>query len=99
MKTLNITDQNGCRKNVSDVEIFGGDLFKLMSKASSEKEGWMKSTKGMSYTGGVVVQVTTQQKNPDGSYSISESLVNVPNSYIHEEMEDGVCVGRNLVHE
>jgi len=44
-KTLNNSDVNGARKNVSDLKIFGnGDTFKLICKASSEEEGWMKST-------------------------------------------------------
>lgn len=43
--------------------MFGdGDTFKLICKASSAKERWMKSTKAMEIAGvGVVVQVTTQQ--------------------------------------
>jgi len=89
MKTLNNTDQDGCRKNVSDVVIFGEDLFKLLSKASSDKEGWMKSTKAMQIDlVGCVVQVTTQQRNPDGSYSIAEATTFVPNVQIETE-EDG----------
>lgn len=68
-KTLKNTDQDAAKKNVSDLVVFGGDLFKLLSKASSEKEGWMKSTKAMSIEGvGCVVQVTTQQLNDTGMY-------------------------------
>ena len=88
MKTLNNTDQDGCRKNVSDVVIFGEDAFKLISKASSKKEGWMKSTKAMSVTSGCIVQVTTQQTNPDGSYSCAEAVTFVPNVIVHEERDD-----------
>lgn len=41
-KTLGNTDANGARKNVKDIVFFGdGDTFKLISKASSEAEGWM----------------------------------------------------------
>jgi len=96
-KSLQNTDQDGCRKNVSDVVIFGDDLFKLLSKASSEKEGWMKSTKAMVSGNGCVVQVTTQQRNDNGSYSIAEALTFVPNVYIDETFDDdGVCTGRCL---
>lgn len=65
MKKMGITDINGARANVKDIVVFGnGDMFKLLSKASSEKEGWMKSTKAMEIPGvGCVVQVTTQQRN------------------------------------
>jgi hypothetical protein len=91
MKTLANSDVNGARKNVSDLVVFGnGDTFKLICKASSENEGWMKSTKAMEIAGiGCVVQVTTQQRNPDGSYSVAEALTFVPGAYI-VETEDGV---------
>jgi len=64
MKTLHNTTANGATKNVKDIKFFGnGDTFKLISKASSENEGWMKSTKAMEIVGvGCVVQVTTQQR-------------------------------------
>lgn len=79
-KTLHNSDVNGARKNVSDLVVFGnGDLFKLLSKASSEREGWMKSTKVMEIPEvGCVVQVTTQQRNPDGSYAVAEAVTFVP---------------------
>jgi len=73
-KSLGNTCQSGCRDNVKDVVIFGEDLFKLLSKASSQSEGWMKSTKAMQVVGGCVVQVTTQQRNLDGSYAVAEAL-------------------------
>jgi hypothetical protein len=39
----------------------------------------MKSTKAMEIPGsGCVVQVTTQQRNLDGSYSVAEALTYVP---------------------
>lgn len=78
-KSLGNTDINGTRKNVSDVVVYGnGDTFRLLCKASSEKEGWMKSTKVMDAMGGCVVQVTTQQRNPDGSYALAEAITYVP---------------------
>jgi len=96
-KTLGNTCSNAATKNVKDIQFWGdSDLFKLFSKASSQAEGWMKSTKGMEYDGGVVIQVTTQQRNPDGSYSIAEALTNVPNANIAETFKDGICVGRRL---
>jgi len=38
----------------------------------------MKSTKAMLVPGGTVIQVTTQQRNPDGSYAVAEALTFVP---------------------
>ena len=79
-KTFNAVNGEDVVEKVSDVEIFGnGDLFQLLSKASSEKQGWMKSTKAMNVTGvGCVVQVTTQQKNINGTCSIAEAVTFVP---------------------
>lgn len=78
-KTLNNTDVAGARKQVPDLQVFGdGDAFQLICKASSQSEGWMKSTKAMSLPNGVLVQVTTQQRNPDGSYAVAEALAFVP---------------------
>ena len=93
-KTLHNTDVNGAQKNVPDITVFGnGDMFKLLTKASSEKEGWMKSTKAMAILGvGCVVQVTTQQRNPDGSYSLAEAVTFVPGVTIVEDSR-----GRQLV--
>ena len=79
-KTLHNSDISGAKKNVPDIVVYGnGDLFKLLSKASSQREGWMKSTKVMEIPHvGCLVQVTTQQRNPDGSYAVAEALQFVP---------------------
>lgn len=96
MKTLVNTDANGATKNVKDIVFWGnGDTFKLISKASSAAEGWMKSTKAMEVEGvGCVVQVTTQQGD-----NIAEALTFVPgvkiaNVYSPESFE---LIGRKLV--
>lgn len=96
-KTLGNTCASGATKNVKDIVFWGdGDMFKLLSKASSEAEGWMKSTKAMDVMTGVVVQVTTQQRNPNGSYAIAEALTFVPNVSIHEHIENDIVVSRYL---
>ena len=83
-KTLHNSTVSGARKNVSDLKVFGdGDTFKLICKASSAKEGWMKSTKAMEVAGvGCVVQVTTQQGD-----NVAEALTFVPGVKI--ELIDG----------
>lgn len=67
-KTLDNTTTNQAIEQVSDLKIWGdGNMFKLLCKASSEDEGWMKSTKAMEISGvGCVIQVTTQQLNGTG---------------------------------
>jgi hypothetical protein len=85
-KTLNNTTSDQVKDRVRDVKLWGdGDLFKLLSKTSSKSEGWMKSTKAMEVNDvGCVVQVTTQQRNPDGSYSLAEAVTFVPGVRIRE---------------
>lgn len=94
-KTLHNTDTNGTTTNVPDVNVFGdGDLFQLLSKASSENEGWMKSTKAMEIVDvGCLVQVTTQQRNPDGSYVVAEALTFVPGVVIYGMVEGKLYLG------
>jgi len=63
MKTLHSFSKKSA-KNVKDIVFWGdAETFKLISKASSMEEGWMKSTKAMEIEEvGVVIQVTTQQR-------------------------------------
>lgn len=90
MKTLHNSDVSGAKINVKDIVVVGdGDLFKLLCKASSKNEGWMKSTKAMEVPGGCVVQVTTQQTNPDGSYVVAEALTFVPGAFIGADINNG----------
>ena len=96
-KSLHNTTANSARKNVPDIKFWGdGDMFRLISKASSEEEGWMKSTKAMPAGNSVIVQVTTQQRNPDGSYSIAEALTTVSNAIIVEFTDIDVVISRTI---
>ncbi|MDZ5480433.1 hypothetical protein [Bacillus thuringiensis] len=87
-KDLNISEVRGAKKSISDLQVYGdGDTFALLCKASSQEQGWMKSTKVCNVIGGCVMQVTTQQKNPDGSYSVAEALTYVPGAMIDTKSE------------
>ena len=89
-KTLHNSDVSDARQIVKDIKVVGnGDMFQLLCKASSENEGWMKSTKAMELPNGCVVQVTTQQRNPDGSYSIAEAITFVPHVCIVDDENNG----------
>ena len=89
-KSLDNTTANKAKDQVKDLKILGdGDMFKLLCKAYSEAEGWMKSTKAMEVNGGCLVQVTTQQKNLDGSYAVAEALSFVPNVKIVDDINNG----------
>lgn len=95
-KTLKNTEASGTTKNVKDVQFWGdGDTFKLISKAYSQTEGWMKSTKAMHIPfSGCVVQVTTQQGD-----NIAEALTFVPGVTIEDIYDETgeVLIGRKLV--
>ena len=93
-KTLHNSDISGARKNVPDIKVVGnGDMFQLLCKASSQAEGWMKSTKACPLSSGCIVQVTTQQRNQDGSYSIAEALTFVPGATILPDVNNGRRLG------
>jgi len=85
-KTFGNTTASKAVENVKDIKFWGdGDTFKLISKAYSNKEGWMKSTKAMEIAYlGCVVQVTTQQLNVDGTYAVAEAVTFVPGVKIEE---------------
>lgn len=94
-KTLGNTTASQAKNNVKDIVFWGdGDTFKLISKASSKAEGWLKSTKAMQINGvGCVVQVTTQQGN-----NVAEAVTFVPNVKIQETRNpQGEVISRKLV--
>ena len=90
MKTLHNSDVSAARKNVKDIVVFGdGDMFTLLCKASSNVEGWIKSTKAMIIPDGVVIQVTTQQGD-----NIAESLTSVAGNY---KIVDDINNGKKII--
>jgi len=95
-KTLDNTTVSKAKDNVRDLKVFGdGDMFRLISKASSKKENWMKSTKALEIPKiGVVIQVTTQQGD-----NVAEGLVFVPGARIEETEVEGVVIARRLVND
>lgn len=78
-KSLDVTNMDELVQRVSDVQVFGDPgLWVCLCKASSEQQGWMKSTKKMKVEGGYLYQVSTQQRSPDGNYVVAEALAFVP---------------------
>ena len=87
-KDMGISEVRQAKENISDLVVYGdGDTFRLLCKASSQEQGWMKSTKVCNVPGGCIVQVTTQQKNPDGSYVVAEALTFIPGCMIDIEAD------------
>jgi hypothetical protein len=94
-KTLENTTASQAKDNVKDIVFWGnGDLFKLIGKAHSKSEGWMKSAKAMQIDNvGCVVQVTTQQ----GEH-VAEAVTFVPGVKILETRgDDDKVVSRELI--
>lgn len=87
-KILDISELKVAKANISDLKVYGdGDTFALLCKASSQEQGWMKSTKVCNVSGGCIVQVTTQQRNPDDSYALAEALTYVPGVMIDIDID------------
>ena len=86
MKTLDINSGEETKAKVLDVIITGNvDNSRLLWKASSKDQGWMKSTKAIEIEGvGCVVQVTTQQGD-----NVAEALVFVPGVKIADDVNGG----------
>jgi len=85
-KTLHNSTVSAAKDNVKDMEVVGnGDMFRLLCKASSKTEGWMKSTKACEIPGvGCVVQVTTQQGE-----NVAEAVTFVPGVTIYADKNNG----------
>ena len=90
-KTLDVVDVKDAKDKMPGLEVVGnGDTMQLLCKASNQQEGWMKSAKALEIKSvGCVVQFTTQQRNPDGSYSVAETAVFVPGTKIRPDDNNG----------
>ena len=83
-KTLVNSTASIAKENVKDIIFWGdGDAWKLIGKASSKSEGWMKSTKAYQLGNGCLIQVTTQQGD-----NVAEAITFAPEAYIIEEKDD-----------
>jgi len=85
-RTLDIVNIKDGKNKINDLEVVGnGDMFKLLCKASSKEQGWMKSTKACEIPSlGCIVQVTTQQGD-----NIAEAITFVPGVRILEDINGG----------
>jgi len=101
-KTLGNTKPSDLVTNVPDAKVFGDpEAWVLLSKAYSQAEGWMHSTKAYQIPRvGVVLQTISQQRNPDRSYGICQSTTFVPGAKIQVTGTDaaGNVTGRSLTH-
>ena len=89
-KTLDNTNVEEAKTNIPDLKVVGnGDMWQLLCKASSQGEGWMKSTKAMQLPDGCLVQVTTQQRGTHGPDTVAEAITYVPGVRIVDDINGG----------
>jgi hypothetical protein len=93
-KTYGNTSASKAEENVRDIKFWGnGDTWKLISKAWSEEEEWLKSTKALEIKSiGCLLQVSTQNED-----LIAEAVTFVPNVRIKEIEEGGKVVSREVI--
>lgn len=104
-RDLHISNSHGAAANIKDLVLYGDpDAWICIAKASSEAQGFMKSTKAMNVPGlGVLVQVTTMQKElppaglveSDEVFHTSEALAFVPDAIINHTVTGPTIQGRH----
>lgn len=87
-RTLSNSNMVEATRNVSDLKVVGeGDTFAVWVRASSESQGFFKTTKVANVPGGALVQTETQQRNPDGGYALSQALTFVPYVWLDKHVD------------
>lgn len=91
-KDLTVTSVADAATKVPDIKVTGdGDTFRLLCKASSQSQGWMKSAKACHIQDiGCIVQVTTQQGD-----QVAEALTFVPGVRIEPDGNGGAKLVRD----
>lgn len=73
-KALDVQNMDDLKAKVPDVAVVGEPgAWRMLCKASSKSQCWMKSTKVMTVPGGVVLQVSTQQ-----GANVAEAVTFIP---------------------
>lgn len=86
--------QENARARGQAIEVFGDpDQLKVLFKVQAED--WKKSTKALSVPGGCLVQMTTERRGRDGSWTTSEALQFVPDvTLLKAPTGEGHMLGR-----
>ena len=83
-RTLTNTNTADAKAAVNDLVIHGDpDTWRLLCKASSKNQRWMKSTKAMAVPGGVVIQTETREEGR--TIATSQALVFVPDVVLTDD--------------
>ena len=88
-RSLSIVDRASMKAETPDAEIAGDPgRWRLVCKASSVSQGWMKSTKVLDVPGGCLVQVTTEHRDQGRVVACAEALTFVPNATVAGLIEE-----------
>lgn len=79
-RNMGIVDRASLHQAVPDLKTEGNpNAWVCLSKASSQAHGWKRSTKALEIVGaGCLVQVSSTQRNPDGTYTMADALQWLP---------------------
>lgn len=91
-KSLSVSTPEELKVASPDVKLVGDpNAWICISKASSESQGWMHSTKVACVAGsGLLVQTSTELRPHDGVRATSQALVFVPGAYLDGRTIEGV---------
>lgn len=78
-RNLHNTSSADAKATTPDIQVHGNpDAWECICKASSQSQGWMKSTKRMRVEGGYIYQSTTEHRSGGLVTACSDSMVFVP---------------------
>ena len=70
-----VEDEPKPKTPVDDVKVIGDiDMFEVLNSIQIPKDGFERALLAKQVRGGCLVAATTRQKNPDGSYAVSDAL-------------------------
>lgn len=88
-RSLGNSNMDSARASTPDIKVAGDPgRWLTVCKASSESQGWMKSTKAMDVEGGCLVQVTTEHRQHGVVVACAEAVVFVPGMWATSLLAD-----------
>ena len=90
-KSLSVSTPEELKAASPDVKLVGDpNAWICISKASSEKQGWMHSTKVCCVRGsGLLVQTSTELRTPQGERASSQALTFISGAFLDGRTVDG----------
>lgn len=57
--------------------------YRVIDRQENDRQHWVRTTKAMNIPGGVLILVTTRQRNPGFSHSVVDTVTHVPDVRVH----------------